>query len=497
MARGFVLGALWGTVVAGLGAGAMSLMLGTPDRGVQPSPDVQGGALASPPETANAPEAPVAGEDAPVSETAPAPMQKPQEDAAPEGLAEASPPPEPETVDTAPEPEPAPSAEDSAAQPAPETDREIATTEAEPLDQPASPEAPAPDARPTPAPQIGEAPEAPLPAFEEEGATPAPVTADTAVRTDAPEAVAETVETDSRPQVSETPAPLPEPEPKPVEQAAESPRDSAPAASEDGPGTPAPGLLSRSPAVPQGRLASIGDAPEAEETAASPAADGPLVQYGAKVQVDPDQPRLAIVLIDDGSGPLGPDALESFPFPVTFAIAPSHPDAANAARAYRKFGFEVMAMAAVPDGAQAADVEVILAGTLDAVPEAIGVIENPNGSLQSDRAISNQVTAVLAATGHGLVTLPKGLNTAQQLAAKAGVPSATLFRDFDGEGQDATVIRRFLNQAALRSGQDGSAIMLGRLRADTISALMLWGLQDRASTVALVPVSLVLKESQQ
>jgi hypothetical protein len=35
--------------------------------------------------------------------------------------------------------------------------------------------------------------------------------------------------------------------------------------------------------------------------------------------------------------------------------------------------------------------------------------------------------------------------------------------------------------------------MLGRLRAETISALLLWGLQDRAAQVALVPVSAVLR----
>ena len=35
--------------------------------------------------------------------------------------------------------------------------------------------------------------------------------------------------------------------------------------------------------------------------------------------------------------------------------------------------------------------------------------------------------------------------------------------------------------------------MLGRVRPDTISALLLWGLQDRAERVALAPVSALLK----
>ena len=68
-----------------------------------------------------------------------------------------------------------------------------------------------------------------------------------------------------------------------------------------------------------------------------------------------------------------------------------------------------------------------------------------------------------------------------------------MFRDFDESGQDATVIRRFLDQAAFRARQEGSVIMVGRLRPATISALLLWGLQDRAASVRLTPISEVLE----
>jgi polysaccharide deacetylase 2 family uncharacterized protein YibQ len=56
-------------------------------------------------------------------------------------------------------------------------------------------------------------------------------------------------------------------------------------------------------------------------------------------------------------------------------------------------------------------------------------------------------------------------------------------------------MRRFLDQAAFRAAQDGSVVMLGRVRPDTISALLLWGLQDRAERVMLAPLSAVLKAS--
>ena len=58
------------------------------------------------------------------------------------------------------------------------------------------------------------------------------------------------------------------------------------------------------------------------------------------------------------------------------------------------------------------------------------------------------------------------------------------------------MIRRFLDQAVFRAGRDGGVIMVGRLRPDTISALLLWGLQDRAGRVALAPVSAVLTAQQ-
>ena len=52
------------------------------------------------------------------------------------------------------------------------------------------------------------------------------------------------------------------------------------------------------------------------------------------------------------------------------------------------------------------------------------------------------------------------------MGAGDGVAAATLFRDFDKDGQDARVIRRFLDQAAFRARQDGSVVMLGRVRAE-------------------------------
>ncbi len=256
-------------------------------------------------------------------------------------------------------------------------------------------------------------------------------------------------------------------------------------------GKPAGSLLDRTDSARSSRLPTVGQT--ADAAVAAPAAV-PVEMFAAEVEIDETLPRMAILLIDDGQGPLGPNALDSFPFPVTFAIDPAAPDAKERMVAYREKGFEVMALVSAPEGATPQDVEVTLEANLVTLPEVIGVMEAPNGGLQTSRAVSDQVAEYLRASGHGLVLQPNGLNTAQALAERLGVPSNSVFRDFDGDGQDPRVQRRFLDQAAFKARQEGGVIMMGRLQADTISALLLWGLQDRAGQVALVPVTKVLSE---
>ncbi len=222
----------------------------------------------------------------------------------------------------------------------------------------------------------------------------------------------------------------------------------------------------------------------------------PIERYAQKFSNPENMPLLGVVLIDDGSGPTsgsaGIAALRSFPYTLNFAVDSSLPDAAERMALYRGEGFEVLAMVDLPEGAQATDVETNLGVTLAQMREVVGVLEGTGTGLQGSRTVSDQVTAILQQTGHGLVTQDKGLNTMPKLARKEGVPAYPVFRDFDSKGQSATVIRRFLDQAAFKANQEGAVIMLGRLRPDTISALLLWGLQDRAGQVAIAPISAVL-----
>lgn len=248
------------------------------------------------------------------------------------------------------------------------------------------------------------------------------------------------------------------------------------------------------PAVTTGRLPSLAqeDDETADADAVSAVAPPPIERFAVPVEVNGDKPLMAIVLIDSGDGALGVEALESFPYPLTFAVDVNGPEATARMQTYRDKGFEVLALVDLPRGSKPSDVEVAMSAYLAAIPEAVGILEGVTTGVQSSREMADQLTQILLDSGHGMLLQASGLNTARKLAAREGISAATVFRDFDGNGQSASVMRRFLDQAAFRAGQEGGVVMMGRLQAETISALLIWGLSDRANRVSLVPVSAVL-----
>lgn len=220
----------------------------------------------------------------------------------------------------------------------------------------------------------------------------------------------------------------------------------------------------------------------------------PIQRFATPFENPDNKPLMSVVLIDDAEA-LGVEALTEFPYPLAFAIDPAAPDAARRMKRHRDAGFEVLALVDLPTAATAQDAEVLLAAGLDTLNESVGVLEGTGSGIQGNRAVSGQVAAVVKATGLGLITQDAGLNSAHKLAVRDGVPAAVVFRDFDGAGQAPADIRRSLDQAAFRAGQEGTVVMMGRVTPDTISSLLLWGLQDRANRVALAPVSAVMQRS--
>lgn len=224
------------------------------------------------------------------------------------------------------------------------------------------------------------------------------------------------------------------------------------------------------------------------------AAINALVDFAAQAPDVGAAATLAVVLIDDGTMSAAAAALSGLPFPVTIALDPDQADATAKMDQYRAAGYEVVALAKLPEGAVPSDVEVTLQSVFQTLPESLAILDIGNAGLQADRDVTAQAMDALASTGRGFVTVSQGLNTASRAAEQAGVPTATVYRDLDSDGQDARVIRRFVDQAAFRARQSSGVVLVGRLRPDTLSALILWGTANTEEQVALVPLSVVLNE---
>jgi polysaccharide deacetylase 2 family uncharacterized protein YibQ len=201
---------------------------------------------------------------------------------------------------------------------------------------------------------------------------------------------------------------------------------------------------------------------------------------------------MSVVLVDIGE--IDPNAalLTNLPFPVTFAVDALAPGATERAQMYRQNGFEVLALIGLPEGATAQDVAVTITQARDLMPVSIGFLDVPSASFQASRDVAAQVVASAASSGHGLVSFSRGLNAMMQESKRADLPAALVFRDFDGRDQDVSAIKRFLDQAAFRSGIDEDIVLVGRAKSDTLKALVEWSLGNRAASVEIVPVSFLL-----
>lgn len=287
------------------------------------------------------------------------------------------------------------------------------------------------------------------------------------------------------------------PQPDPAEDSAAAPQP-APARTS----IPQPGFA-QAPGIRLNQLPKIGDAalpgplPGTEppaalapETAAEPLPA--LVAHAAAFQAAPEAPLLAVVLIEDGTNPgIAPDLLADLPFPVTIALDPAAPGAAEAARAYRAAGQEVAILAALPRGATPADLEVAWQAYLQALPEAVAVMDAPEARLQNNRPLAEQLVLLAGEDGHGLLTWDQGLNPAAQLASAASVPQAQVYRRLDAQQESAPVIGRYLDRAAFEADRTGAVVVTASTRPETLAALLDWAVgQSRAVTLA--PLSAVL-----
>lgn len=152
----------------------------------------------------------------------------------------------------------------------------------------------------------------------------------------------------------------------------------------------------------------------------------------------------------------------------------------------------VMQATGLPLGASATDVEQTFQQLDAMLPESIGVIDLTGDVFQGDRPLASSVVPLIGAQGRGVITLDRGINSADQVAQREGVPAAKVFRVIDANQEEAPVIRRYLDRAAFKAAQEGEVIVLGTLRQETLQAILEWAIEGRAATMALAPVSAVL-----
>lgn len=284
------------------------------------------------------------------------------------------------------------------------------------------------------------------------------------------------------PVIVDIPARPAEPAPKPPEPAVQTPTP-----------RPTPGLGNNAGDVRSDRLPRIGSAPAAPEPQLTNL-DSAMVRNARRFDNPEQKPPFAVLLIDTGDTSIDLAAIAGSDLPLTLVVDPTEPGAEARAAVWRAAGQEVALLGSgVPLGGTASDMEVALEALSVQFPQALALIDRPEGGLQGDRASATALIPSLKARGFGMVTWDRGLNAADQVARREGVPAALIFRDLDAKDEAAPVIRRYLDRAAFKAQQDGRAMVIGRLRPETLKAVMEWSLDSRANSLAPAPLTGMLR----
>ncbi len=256
---------------------------------------------------------------------------------------------------------------------------------------------------------------------------------------------------------------------------------------------PAPGLVRAGEGVIIGRGTEAAVDPAADEGSA-PVDQRPIAQYATSFENPDAKPGFAIVLVDDGSADLDRIGLAALPFPVSFALDPLDPATPERAAIYRAAGKEVvMLVTGIAQGAQASDVEVAFQSMEQGLPEAVAVMDLADPVFQNNRGLASAVVPILKAQGRGLLTWDEGLNAADQVARREDLEAAVVFRNLDQGRGDKVAVRRLLDRAVFKADQDGRVSVVGTADPATVAALLEWTVEGKAATVALAPLTAVLR----
>ena len=271
-----------------------------------------------------------------------------------------------------------------------------------------------------------------------------------------------------------------------------------PALPPESPRPPLEGLGQGGTGVTTDRLPRIAPAPAAEPAEPAPEAEAPLgavgelppfLRFARPFAGDPAKPLFAL-LVEDRGGDFDRAGLAAMGLPLTVVIDPLAQEAAEHAALWRAGGQEVvLSLASLPEGATPGDAEQILSALAERLPETVAALDPRGRLMQDDRDLAAQVVAILAEQGRGLVSFDEGLNAADQVARREGVPSAMIFRRFDTDNASAPAVKRYLDRAVFRAAQTGEVAVIGALTPETVAGILEWSVEGRAAMVNLAPLS--------
>lgn len=246
-------------------------------------------------------------------------------------------------------------------------------------------------------------------------------------------------------------------------------------------------------------IAALKAKTENPDTAKSPAAKLGALDANAVAFSTNGKPLFSVIIMDIGNGGMSREALLKMPFPVTIALPADMDQAGIVAQKYREAGIEVLALSprdvnmSLSGGLDQGQVDDVVEKIFEKLPQAIGLVDRPQGDLQRDRQLVKAVVNRFKTTGHGVITFERGLNPVPHQAAQAGVYAGQIYKVLDRKIQGAAVIKRFLDRAGQLARRDGKIIVMGASDADTVTALVGWAMGNKARGLALAPVSAVLR----
>jgi polysaccharide deacetylase 2 family uncharacterized protein YibQ len=221
--------------------------------------------------------------------------------------------------------------------------------------------------------------------------------------------------------------------------------------------------------------------------------------------------RLAIIMDDLGRGTHAARQLLAIPQPVTLAILPGEPHAAQVAELAHTAGREVMLHTPMepegfptvnpgPDallvGQTAVELRARLAAQLARVPHAAGANNHMGSRFTADERAMAAVMDELRARGLFFVdSLTSGASVGRAAAQRAGVPSGSRDVFLDNVAETGAITRQ-LRQLVAKARRNGSAIGICHPYPETLAVLRRELPKLVEQGIEFVPVSALVKKQE-